>query len=1084
MLIPPERSFSQETFTSENTIHWCTMKVKSALGLIHFLALVSFSSQALNFDYPLTIVRPTLVAQGEQGEFACNLGRNLTILSKKCQITRPHGQTLELNLELGTLEDTEGGDVSGLDVLGNGTSCGLRISSINLEKDIGEWSCTLQGEGLLHKGTFQLLTEKEGHLREVRIPRHLIPSIYDLNLVIHVNAEPPTADGHVAITLHPGVPEIQTLKKKIFLHSKQLLIDESSFAITNINGEVVNNVTGVEYDLEREFLVLHLAADLGESDLKVSMDFTVGLQDDMRGLYRSSYTDETNQTKYLAATQFEKTDARKAFPCLDEPNMKAIFKVQLGHPSELDAVSNEKVTKTENMTDVDKYTLDTFDQTPEMSTYLLAFLVSDFGTTKSPTKPDRIQVYHIKSKAGQAGLAAEAATHILSFYDDYFKITYNNSVSKLDMAAIPDFDSGAMENWGLVTYRESRLLYQAGVSAEADKDSVVEVIAHELAHQWFGNLVTMDWWTDLWLNEGFATYTEYIAAADFLPNNQKRERSVLDDLHDVFGIDALETAKPISVDVGNPYYDFTYTRLAYGKGGCLLRMIENFLGLDAFKAGVNQYLENFSYNNTVRSDLWNALDKAGSLPEGLDVATIMESYTAKEGYPVITVTATDQGEVQISQKRFFLNPNAPKSDLTWIVPINVAYPGDKPSFDVTEPSVWFKADQESIPIKITKTPFVLNIQQSSYYRVNYDQANWKALEQALKSDLSGTHLLNRAQILDDSFNLARGELLSYSTPMDISLYLTNETEFIPLQAALNNLRYLDLMLRKEPEEHLAFQDYLASLLVDAFNTYNFTVPDDAKLPEILFLDTVIEHLCGTGDEDCVERAKSHFNAWMGANVDENPTPPDLKGTIYKMGIQYGGTEEFGFLLGQLEQAKFDQDIVKILKGLGSSQNEDDLKRILAISIKPDSIIRLQDVFYLYTQIGKSAIGARIQFDWLKSNFSDIKEFFQGGLGKRLNNILGGFMEAANTQPEIDELNQFMEDHRADIGSGLSDIVQGIDKARTNMLWVQNSKASVLGWLEGNGFYESDDIDDNNDSSAHVIVASFLGLTVPFLMYLI
>lgn len=554
---------------------------------------------------------------------------------------------------------------------------------------------------------------------------------------------------------------------------------------------------------------------------------------------------------------------------------------------------------------------------------------------------------------------------------------------------------------------------------------------------------------------GFATYMEYIGADTYLPYNQKRERAVLNDLHDVLSIDSLKSALPISVEVGNPYYDFTYTRLAYAKGGCLLRMVEAFMTLEKFKQGVNQYLETKNHENTVREDLWDSLDAVAQLGDGLKISAIMEEFAKKEGYPVIKVDQVQDKELTLSQKRFLIDSTTPQSNFTWFVPISVAYPGDKMSFDETIPKIWFKAADPTITLSVNELPYILNAQQTGYFRVNYDESNWRALIDELEDDISNIHFLNRAQINDDSFNLARANQLNYDIPLDMANYLKKETEYVPLQAALNNLNYLDLMLRKTDQDYKAFQSFVRGILDSKYD--GFSAGPSSTLPQILLKESVNKWLCSYGHEECINKAKDLFQQYMATDGNDSYIiDPNFKQIVFQIAIRNGENDEFEFLLKQLERVRVDQDTVKILRALGSSESETNLKKILDISIDPDSsLIRPQDIFYLYAQISKSAAGGRFQFDWLKENFSAVRDKFGASFGKRIVNLLGGFMEAANTEGEINELKKFIEEHYEDIGSGLSDLNQGIDKAETNVQWVEESQSKVTTWLDNGGFYEDD-----------------------------
>lgn len=342
------------------------------------------------------------------------------------------------------------------------------------------------------------------------MPRHLIPDHYDITLIALMEEEPYLAEGDVAIdlTYDPTADDANNYKQAVVLHMKNIHIDLDSVAVENLAGTVA--ITGYEFDYEREFVKILLDSELSdvvsERSYTLSMSFTSNLNiGDLRGFYTSTYHDVASDAEEtLAVTQFEAVDARRAFPCLDEPDMKATFKVRLGRTEAMMAASNMPVEQTVPLPGRDGYALDIFQQSEPMSTYLVAFFVGDYNMTTSESTTIlsnwTVSVLHQPSQLDQIGLALESAAIMLAGYEDYFEIPY--PLPKLDMVAIPDFYYGGMENWGLITYAEIYLSLVEGDSSTFDEKSVLEVVAHEVAHQWFGDLVTMEWWEDLWLNEG------------------------------------------------------------------------------------------------------------------------------------------------------------------------------------------------------------------------------------------------------------------------------------------------------------------------------------------------------------------------------------------------------------------------------------------------------------------------------------------------------------------------------------------------------------------------------------------------------
>ncbi len=383
--------------------------------------------------------------------------------------------------------------------------CSLTIASADNTHLDSQWSCAINQDldnAPYRKGTFQLLTE--GYLTEgMRLPLYLVPSEYEVEVVPILDSSSFITNGKVV--MHFDFDEVAAEgmdTSRVVVHSKYMHIEEGNVTLTDKNDNKLK-IVGHEYDLEREFYVMQVDSELDSngSPYQLSIVYEAELLDDLRGLYYSTY-EEDSAVSYLAVTQFEAVDARRAFPCMDEPDLKANFTIKIGRQSNMVAASNMPVQGSEEMADMPGYIMDTFEKTPPMSTYLAVMLIAEFNQTVSQSNASHVPftIWHQPSKDGQASLAADAGPFILNEYENYFGIDF--PLPKMDMAAIPDFDAGAMENWGLVTYRESKLLFQEGESSVGDYESIIRVIAHELAHMWFGDLVTMAWWEDLWLNEG------------------------------------------------------------------------------------------------------------------------------------------------------------------------------------------------------------------------------------------------------------------------------------------------------------------------------------------------------------------------------------------------------------------------------------------------------------------------------------------------------------------------------------------------------------------------------------------------------
>ena len=482
------------------TLTWrlvlCVLLIETVLGQVREQPVVTFE-------------RPALVHLGDAAILKCILSEDYAITDgNECKFTRPDGEILVVNFMTGGAVTNSGTGASEPGYTGfkdeSKLVCGMTVEAMNEAKDIGQWSCLMDenSETFWHKGSFNLLTPELSHVADVRLPRHLSPFLYTVSLTPYFEGDDATTSGSMQfIMVHNNDhPDATTYPKQFYMHAKNIAIHENDLIIKTFSED--HTPAGFEYDLEREFFIIHLK-DLiwpgqDTSYHLLNVTFSSLLNDDMRGFYKSSYVNDEGETKNLATTQFQYIDARRAFPCMDEPDMKSRYQIQLGRKEEMVATSNMDIIETFPIPGQPGYVYDKFRFSVKMSPYLLAFLVSDFVNT--PTVDPFFNIIHAPGKQDQAKLAADAGPDILYYFEHYFGIEY--ALPKLDMVAIPDFKYGAMENWGLITYRESSILYSEEISSQSDRDRVIEVIAHELAHMWFGNLVTMEWWTDLWLNEG------------------------------------------------------------------------------------------------------------------------------------------------------------------------------------------------------------------------------------------------------------------------------------------------------------------------------------------------------------------------------------------------------------------------------------------------------------------------------------------------------------------------------------------------------------------------------------------------------
>ncbi|MGH9091102.1 MAG: M1 family metallopeptidase [Acidimicrobiales bacterium] len=494
-----------------------------------------------------------------------------------------------------------------------------------------------------------------------RLPRTVEPLAYRLTLAPDLDAA--TFAGTVAIELTVHEPT-----DRLVCNAAELAVTDA--VLEPATGPAMPAAVILDGDAERATFAVDAEVPAGPATLRCA--FTGILNDKLRGFYRSTFTDVAGTTRTIATTQMESTDARRAFPCWDEPDRKAVFEVTLVVNPELAAFSNSAVVEERTVPEGERWAgrrAVRFAPTMKMSTYLVAFVVGPLEAT-DPVDVDGVpvRVVHAPGKAGLAGYALEVAAHALRFFTGYFAIPY--PADKLDLVAIPDFAFGAMENLGCVTFRETALLVDPAQAARTELERVADVVAHEIAHMWFGDLVTMGWWEGIWLNEAFATFMEILCVDAFRPAWHRWVSFGLE-REAALAVDGLHATRPIEYPVGSPEEaDGMFDVLTYQKGGSVLRMLEQYLGAEVFRDGVRRYLATHAYANTVTADLWQALEDVSGQP----VREVMDSWILQGGYPLVTV-----GDDGLGQSPFAYTELLPGEESAvgehWRVPVLLRQPG-------------------------------------------------------------------------------------------------------------------------------------------------------------------------------------------------------------------------------------------------------------------------------------------------------------------------------------------------------------------------------------------------------------------------
>ncbi|XP_056110997.1 alanyl (membrane) aminopeptidase-like b [Rhinichthys klamathensis goyatoka] len=839
-----------------------------------------------------------------------------------------------------------------------------------------------------------------------------------------------------------------TVTFKCMKDSKTILLHVHNLNVTNVevrksdSNEILESRYTIHYNVSN-FLEIQLEDKLsGNGTYDLFTNFEGELFEDLTGLYVSRYTekskdeDEEDEERFLATSLLQPTDARRVFPCFDEPALKAVFEIIIIHRPGITALSNKDGVPVTIEIDGEEWVVTTFPKTPVMSTYLLAFTLSDF-TSKSVPFGSNMHIYARREAiaAGHADYAAEITHEILIHYEKEFGFKY--PLDKLDQIALPDFSGGAMENWGLISYQESGLLYDRVTGSTFDKERVATQIAHELAHQWFGNLVTMRWWNDLWLNEAFATYMSYIGveAAKW----DLKDLIVLREIQSAFQVDSLNSSHPLSL-YENDIQTFSeiielFDDVTYSKGAAVLRMLSSFMTEIAFMRGVKMYLNNFQYNNTVYSDLLECLQKETNL----DLEGFMSTWIEQVGYPVITII-TQTGET--SQEQFLLKPGV-GHNIPWQVQITYIK-SDDPGL---------KKDLLKVNGPVRRPHFQLkdqwvlaNINCTGFYRVNYDEENWNKLQMQLEKNHHIIPLINRGQLIDDAFNLARAHRLDVNIPLNLTKFLVNDTEYIPWESALKNLDHFILMFDRS-EVYGAITKYLRKQITGLYEhfegyTNNGTIPEDYTDQHNQV--NAISVACTHGLPDCIEMATSLF---MDYKNGTNLIHPNLRRAIYCSAIAAGDEDDWEFVWEEYQRTTVAAEKDKLRYALSCTKEIWLLNRYLEYTLDP-SKIRNMDMVSTINYIAKNVAGQPLAWDFVRGKWSYITQEYGAGIIS-LGSLLDGVTKRFSRDVELEELKQLQRDQdKNDQGFAARALEQVIERTEANIKWVNENKQNVKDWFNG------------------------------------
>lgn len=790
--------------------------------------------------------------------------------------------------------------------------------------------------------------------------------------------------------------ELLTNAKKLTWHSRDLKIEKAT---------IENQELSINYDKENETVTFESNEELVAGKYTLELEYTGEINESLHGWYRSKYKQD-GETKWLATTQFEATAAREAFVCIDEPAAKATFDVTLHIDPALDAISNGQIVKSATTDSVKTLK---FEQTPIMSTYLLAFLVGEFEYIETTNDEGVIvRVYTVAGKKEHGAFALDVAAKTLSFYKNYFGIAY--PLPKLDMIAVPDFAAGAMENWGAVTYRETAVLVDEKNSSLATKQWTAMVVAHELAHQWFGNLVTMGWWTDLWLNEGFASWVEYLAVDYLFPEWNMWTQFVTDDYAHARDLDALDNTHPVEVEVHHPReVDEIFDAISYQKGASVIRMLHAYLGEDDFKKGLHDYLVKHSYSNAVTVDLWNALENASGKP----VSKIMGAWTSIPGHPVLWF---EDGKVR--QERFFADPKAKQTDQVWPVPVEVN--GTNLLME--------KSDLVLSPAG--QNDFKPNKGQTGFYVVGYTSEWLQKLAPKLQSN--DLDVVDKFGILTDTFDLIKAGKLDSVSGLKLVANLQNETNMAVWDGMLAGLGSIMGIVDDETFDQL--EKFGAWLAKPRFEQLGWQ-PKDGESHFDALLRPRLVGMVGRDDEATLAKARELFES-------DEAIFADIRGAVYSLVASFGDENTYEKFYEMYKATDDQEEEGRITRAMARFRQPELAKRTLEFGLSDE--VRAADSIRPVLGVVLNRYHGELGWKFIQDNWDTIeKRYGQGG------HLLTYFVDAVggvfNTSDKAREIEEFFAKHP---NHGIDrKVKQAIERTELRAAWRERDLENIRDYLQ-------------------------------------
>ena len=801
-----------------------------------------------------------------------------------------------------------------------------------------------------------------------RLPDAALPQHYTLQLTPNLQTATFTGKETIDLTLARAADAI-------VLNAWQLKFDTVT---AEIDGKSLTAAVSLAPDLQQA--TFHFARKLPAGPVALKIAYSGTLNGDLRGFYLSK-----TATRNYAVTQFEPTDARRAFPSFDEPALKATFDVSLIVPQGDTAIGNTNIVSDTPGPGPGEHTI-RFARTPKMSTYLVAFLVGDFKCLAGQSDGVPIRACATPDKVQFAQFALSGAEFFLHYYDAYFGIKY--PMPKLDMIAIPDFEAGAMENFGAITYRETAMLVDEKTASVDAKKVVAVDVAHEMAHQWFGDMVTMEWWDNIWLNEGFATWMSYKPLAAWKPEWEIPQDQA-SDLDKTLDLDGGRVTRTIRARAETPAeINEMFDGITYGKAAAVLLMTENYLGDEAFRAGVHRYLQAHMYGNATAEDFWNALRQSSGKP----VDKIIESLVTQPGEPLLTFGPVRDGRVEVTQKRFFLNPNEKENQQqSWTLPVCMKSSAGQPVCPI------LSADTQRLQAPHAEV-FYGNAGGKGYYRSRYDSADYQQLLRRVESSLTPSE---RITFLGSQWAQAHAGIATVGDFLNLAAAVRDDTSPAVIDTVSTAVRGIDQQIASTPQEHAQIAAWVRKNFTPALSGLGLPAPGDA--PDKNLLRATLFKLLGDigADPQIIREGQQISQQYLRDPASVDPT---LAARALTVAAQHGDAAFFDQVRGVSETAGDPQLRDQALQAL--AQFRDPALVIRTLDYAVSAKVKNQDAVRL-VRIEMSDRRTRdIAWQWMQENWPRVQAQITTWGGGYLVESTGNFCSAERSS----QVTEFFREH--------------------------------------------------------------------------